>query len=157
MGKAACCSTSWCVSFDYFKGTQECDLSNMRAEDVGGLKTDYDLDPYDHYSLSPGLRAGYELDGYYVEPGRWPCHRAATEAYCEQRPYCVWGGNDVTSEHEGRSWVPLVAGLSAAGVVLGIAVGALLCRRCKQYHRIPSQPNYHNFMDNGHVLPVRVG
>ena len=53
------CSKSWCVSFDFHKSSstpgQKCDLSDMRAEDVGGLKTDYAGDPYDHYSLAtPG-------------------------------------------------------------------------------------------------------
>jgi len=52
--KAACSDTSWCVSFDYYKNSQKCDLSDKRAEDVGGLKTTYNNDPYDHYSLSPG-------------------------------------------------------------------------------------------------------
>jgi len=48
--KEACCSTSWCVSFDYYKNSQKCDLSDKRAGDVGGLKTTYNNNPYDHYS-----------------------------------------------------------------------------------------------------------
>merc|ERR1719389_277863 len=43
--KEACCSTSWCVSFDYHKNTQKCDLSKKRAGDVGGLKTTYNNNP----------------------------------------------------------------------------------------------------------------
>ena len=42
---------SWCVSFDYVKTTQSCDLSSKRASDVGGLKTDYTPGLLDHYSL----------------------------------------------------------------------------------------------------------
>lgn len=44
---------SWCVSFDYHKQNQSCDLSDKRAADVGGLKTDYPGNPYAHYSLKP--------------------------------------------------------------------------------------------------------
>ncbi|TSD60010.1 hypothetical protein FFI97_006825 [Variovorax sp. KBS0712] len=44
---------AWCVSFDYNKAGQSCDLSDKRAADVGGLKTDYPGNPYDHYSLKP--------------------------------------------------------------------------------------------------------
>ncbi|WDE05652.1 alkaline phosphatase family protein [Thalassomonas viridans] len=43
----------WCVSFDYYKHQNKCDLSDKRAADVGGLKTDYQGNPYDHYSLKP--------------------------------------------------------------------------------------------------------
>ena len=39
-----------CVSFDYHKGRNECDLSDKRAQDVGGLKANYPKNPYDHYS-----------------------------------------------------------------------------------------------------------
>lgn len=41
-----------CVSFDYDKANNKCDLSDKRAVDVGGLKTNYPGNPYDHYSLS---------------------------------------------------------------------------------------------------------
>lgn len=54
---AACLNDSrksWCVSFDFYKNAQQCDLSDKRAADVGGLKTDYAGNPYDHYSLIPG-------------------------------------------------------------------------------------------------------
>ena len=40
-----------CVSFDYNKNEMKCDLSDKRATDVGGLKTDYPGNPYDHYAL----------------------------------------------------------------------------------------------------------
>lgn len=43
--------SNWCVSFDYYKNSSACDLSDKRAHDVGGLKTDYVGNPYDHYSL----------------------------------------------------------------------------------------------------------
>ena len=39
-----------CRSFDYYKRLNVCDLSAATAESVGGLKTDYELDPYDHYA-----------------------------------------------------------------------------------------------------------
>lgn len=42
---------SWCVSFDYAKNSQSCDLSDKRSNDIGGLKTNYPGNPYDHYSL----------------------------------------------------------------------------------------------------------
>lgn len=46
-----------CRSFDFYKRLDVCDLSAATAESVGGLKTDYELDPYDHYarkSYPPG-------------------------------------------------------------------------------------------------------
>lgn len=43
-----------CQSFDYYKYEQACDLSSKKASDVGGLKTNYSGNPYDHYSLSAG-------------------------------------------------------------------------------------------------------
>jgi len=45
----ACCSRSWCKTFDYYKNTRQCDLSDTAASDVGGLKTNYAGNPYDHY------------------------------------------------------------------------------------------------------------
>lgn len=39
-----------CRSFDYYKRMNVCDLSAATAESVGGLKTNYELDPYDHYA-----------------------------------------------------------------------------------------------------------
>lgn len=53
---AAACTDAgrpWCKSFDYHKGPQRCDLSDHRATDVAGLKTDYAGNPYDHYALPP--------------------------------------------------------------------------------------------------------
>lgn len=44
---------NWCVSIDYNKAQSQCDLSDKRAADVGGLKTDYPGNPYNHYSLGP--------------------------------------------------------------------------------------------------------
>ena len=38
-----------CKSFDYYKNSSACDLSSKSADDVGGLKTDYSGNPYDHY------------------------------------------------------------------------------------------------------------
>jgi hypothetical protein len=54
---------AWCVSFDYFRSSRQCDLSNKRAADVGGLKTDYAGNPYDHYSLSPVVNAPDPIPG----------------------------------------------------------------------------------------------
>jgi len=51
-----CCKTPECKSVDYWKNEKWCDLSNKRASDVGGLKTDYDNDPYDHYDLPKKCR-----------------------------------------------------------------------------------------------------
>ena len=56
MCATACLSApraTWCVSFDFHKANQSCDLSDKQAGDVGGLKTDYPGNPYDHYSLKP--------------------------------------------------------------------------------------------------------
>jgi len=63
----ACLSESSfsCKSFDYAKAAQSCDLSDTNASDVGGLKTNYPGNPYDHYSLlevveSPTFGRGIE-------------------------------------------------------------------------------------------------
>jgi len=50
---AACRAADWgCKSFDWYKGSDECDLSDKCAIDVGGLKTDYSGNPYDHYACN---------------------------------------------------------------------------------------------------------
>jgi len=46
----ACFGESWCKSFDWYKGKGGCDLSDKSAADVGGLKHNYNGDPYDHYA-----------------------------------------------------------------------------------------------------------
>ncbi|KAF0813890.1 hypothetical protein IGB42_01569 [Andreprevotia sp. IGB-42] len=55
--------SNWCKSFDYFKTQQACDLSDKRAQDVGGLKTNYSGNPYDHYSLIAGSGVPNPLPG----------------------------------------------------------------------------------------------
>ncbi len=55
----ACLETTefTCRSFDFYKRMNVCDLSAATADSAGGLKTDYELDPYDHYarkSYPPG-------------------------------------------------------------------------------------------------------
>merc|ERR1712019_320756 len=51
--EAACISTSWCNSFDYYKRDNACDLSGVSSQDVErGLKRDYAGDPYDHYDCT---------------------------------------------------------------------------------------------------------
>merc|ERR1712173_474823 len=47
--KTECLRYSWCKSFDYYKGQNTCDLSDVNAADVGGLKTDYSGNPFDYY------------------------------------------------------------------------------------------------------------
>ena len=48
--KAACCdsSRSWCNSFDYYKTSMACDLSDAPSNTK--LNTDWPNHPYDHYS-----------------------------------------------------------------------------------------------------------
>lgn len=53
----------WCKSFDYYRSSQQCDLSDKRASDVGGLKTDYAGNPYDHYSLSAAVNSPDPIPG----------------------------------------------------------------------------------------------
>lgn len=63
---AACRSSTasqWCRSFDYQRATRSCDLSDKRASDVGGLKTDYPGNPYDHYNLSEQVNAPNPVPG----------------------------------------------------------------------------------------------
>jgi len=49
---AACHAESWCKSFDFHKNEGKCDLSDKSASDVGGLKTSYKGNPYDHYDCT---------------------------------------------------------------------------------------------------------
>jgi hypothetical protein len=63
---AACTDASrsnWCKSFDFHKDAARCDLSDKNASEVGGLKTDYSGDPYDHYALSPATGRPNPLPG----------------------------------------------------------------------------------------------
>lgn len=50
----ACREAAFCKTFDFHKGTGICDLSDKAASDVGGLKTDYPGNPYDHYDCTSG-------------------------------------------------------------------------------------------------------
>ncbi|NEV63856.1 PAN/Apple domain-containing protein [Thiorhodococcus minor] len=45
-----------CKSFDYDKRNGTCDLSDKSAQDVGGLKTNYEGNPYDHYAKTSAAR-----------------------------------------------------------------------------------------------------
>ena len=47
--KDACLDKSWCKSFDYYKNSNACDLSDKNKYEVGGLKTNWDGNPYDYY------------------------------------------------------------------------------------------------------------
>jgi len=49
--KTMCDGYDWCNSFDYYKSTGDCDLSD--APTSTGLKTDYAGNPYDHYRKLP--------------------------------------------------------------------------------------------------------
>ena len=51
--KLQCIKADWCKSFDYHKNVNKCDLSNKNAAEVGGLKTNYVDNPYDHYERIP--------------------------------------------------------------------------------------------------------
>ena len=57
----ACCDKSWCKSFDYHKNSNKCDLSDQTASDVGGPKTDYGGNPYDHYEIVHSPPSGIVL------------------------------------------------------------------------------------------------
>lgn len=42
-----------CRSLDHQRAQYSCDLSDKSGEEVGGLKTDYVDNPYDHYEVMP--------------------------------------------------------------------------------------------------------
>ena len=42
-----------CRSFDYERAKSICDFSDTTATSVGGFKTDYPGNPFDHYSREP--------------------------------------------------------------------------------------------------------
>jgi len=94
--KDACCENSRCKSFDYYKQSRKCDLSYSSASDVGGLKTNYGGNPYDHYALTREPVYTYEsaesddLDiiwlqngcGYDNPPNCLPNHCLETDPQC---------------------------------------------------------------------------
>lgn len=43
-----CTKFSWCKSFDYYKKSKKCDLSDVSYYQIG-LKNNYPGNPYDHY------------------------------------------------------------------------------------------------------------
>ncbi len=45
----ACNARAWCVSFDYNRHNNACDLSDKSSTQVGGLKNDYKCNPVDYY------------------------------------------------------------------------------------------------------------
>jgi len=61
--KEACCANTRCKSFDYYKRHNACDLSFSSASAVGGLKTDYVGNPFDHYAL---VTLGVKTIGYWL-------------------------------------------------------------------------------------------
>jgi len=79
--QALCQARSWCKSFDYYKHANKCDLSDKNAADVGGLKTNYNGNPYDHYEktadieLKPGATCS---NGFKPMTSSWQdCRDAA--------------------------------------------------------------------------------
>ncbi|GAB1151017.1 MAG: hypothetical protein WStaPseu_11380 [Shewanella algae] len=98
---------SWCVSFDYHKQNQSCDLSDKRAADVGGLKTDYPGNPYAHYSLKPSsleqfvhveqaFLPGYnseQLPGLSAEACADACVDDQRSYWCQSFNYHTQSGN----------------------------------------------------------------
>jgi len=61
--KDSCCANSQCKSFDYYKQSSQCDLSYSSASDVGGLKTNYAGNPYDHYALDRDTSCPWGYNG----------------------------------------------------------------------------------------------
>lgn len=59
---AKACADGGYLSFDYYKETNEADLSYATAYDVNGLKTDYAGNPYDHYSYLGGGKPDFFLN-----------------------------------------------------------------------------------------------
>ena len=59
--KDECDRADWCKSFDYYKHERKCDLSDQSQYTMGGLKTDYPDNPYNHYekpSIIVDMNAG---------------------------------------------------------------------------------------------------
>ncbi len=97
----------WCLSFDYHKNTQACDLSDKRGADVGGLKTDYPGNPYDHYNLRPSPLSQFlhtpsaslpgqnaeQLKGVSVEECAAACTDDQRNYWCKSFDYNKRSGN----------------------------------------------------------------
>jgi hypothetical protein len=78
-----------CRSVDYDRKKHVCDLSNMRANEVGGLRKDYPGHPYDHYSTLPpsssrpdSLVPAAEKECYEPHPGSPTPHHGDAGAQC---------------------------------------------------------------------------
>ncbi|XP_033107417.1 macrophage mannose receptor 1-like isoform X2 [Anneissia japonica] len=98
-----------CRSFDYYKNSQECDLSDKDKDMVGGLKTTYDGSPYDHYERL--MDATTEMPPTTPPPG-YRCRDGwnSYDKYCyflsstdgtwsEARDNCRGMGGDLASIH----------------------------------------------------------
>jgi len=95
-------SASWCVSFDYDKDHNKCDLSDKRANNVGGLKTNYAGNPYDHYSLQTNPDKPFAdfcwKDTYTRGPGRLPGRVAdCPSGYTNNGLTCGRGSDEIYS------------------------------------------------------------
>jgi len=93
--KSSCCANLQCKSFDYYKHSSQCDLSYSSASDVGGLKTDYAGNPYDHYALDrdSSLSCSYKpLRGLALDEGNLLTKQVGTldnaKMNCEERDMC---------------------------------------------------------------------
>lgn len=59
----------YCLSFDYYKNDNACDLSSDQADTAGGVKTDYNGNPYDHYASNNYYKktANAAISGYNIK------------------------------------------------------------------------------------------
>ena len=130
---AACDGLSWCKSFNYHKPDSRCDLFDLVAADVGGLKLDWPQHPLDYYEkpdllyedlcdipqtcrpasqtpweCPPELVPGVEFNAPVVTLGEVAVPRAFHGDYIEAE----WHGHDVTC---GLLWYAWGWGTSAGG------------------------------------------
>jgi len=85
--RAQCCARNWCKSFDYHKNEQKCDLSDHIGQEVGGLKTDYPGNPFDHYSTVSS--SAVDVNHVNDNPGFYTCDVLSTDDSCFETKACV--------------------------------------------------------------------
>ncbi|MBF0277046.1 MAG: pentapeptide repeat-containing protein [SAR324 cluster bacterium] len=79
-----CLQNSWCQSFDYYKNESKCDLSDKNAAQVGGLKTNYGGNPYDHYAKVQGsgpVLTETAMPPFAVIAGSWDSSEGKMQVY----------------------------------------------------------------------------
>ncbi|MFT4926153.1 MAG: hypothetical protein ACI8WB_002251 [Phenylobacterium sp.] len=111
--KTACSIESgfFCRSFDYYKHSNGCDLSVKSGQSVGGLKTNYSNDPYDHYarnitvdSIAWSNTAGWDDPGTYTTIQTPDINGDGAADICGRSPEGIRCHLSLSQKNQGAAW-----------------------------------------------------